>query len=218
MIIELPQNKNFYRGQNKFTISNGILKISHLASWRTLIYCLAISIKGRTCWYCGKKLKREEITLDHLYPQDLGGPTIPQNLVPACVKCNGRKGNLTEHQYWQWLSAPDKKKGMLHQKFLRINEARKLDNGFYLPKRWITNKKIENIIVNMDLTQEYRGRRYARIEAFYEETGKLPYPIIVDKKNFLLDGFLVLMFAKNNGIKQIPTIVLNNVEMVFNSK
>ena len=217
MTIDLPDNKNFYKGQNRFTISEGMLKIKHLASWRSLVYSLVVSTKGKTCWYCGKKLKMEEVTIDHLYPQDLGGPTIPKNLVPSCTKCNSRKGNLTEHQYWQWLNAPDKKKGMLHQKFNKINIERKAEKGFYLPKKWITQKKIDKILVSVTLGQEYMGKRYSKIQAFYKETGNIPYPIIVDKNNYLLDGFLVLMFAKNNGISKLPTIVLNNVEMVFNN-
>ena len=75
--------------------------------------------------------------MDHLYPQDLGGPTIPNNLAPTCSDCNSEKGNLTEKQY---------------------------------------------------------------------------------RNNYLLDGFLVLIFAKNNNLLRVPTIVLENVEVVFNKQ
>jgi len=74
MIIELPE-KLIYG--NQIEIVDGILKIPPGLSWREFMYKLTIAKKGRECWYCGKKLRKEEITMDHLYPQDLGGQQYP---------------------------------------------------------------------------------------------------------------------------------------------
>ena len=44
---------------------------------------------------------------------------------------------------------------------------------------------------------------------------QFPKPIIVDCHNFVLDGFTAVLYAKNNRIKEIQTIVLENVEVIF---
>jgi 5-methylcytosine-specific restriction endonuclease McrA len=47
------------------------------------------------CQYCGKVLKTEEYTLDHVVPRSKGGLSSWLNLVLACVRCNKRKGGQT---------------------------------------------------------------------------------------------------------------------------
>ncbi len=214
MTIDLPAKFNYNNGKVK--IEDGIIKISSLVSWRDFVHKLTLDNKGSNCWYCGRKLKREEVTMDHLYPQDLGGPTIPNNLAPSCAHCNTQKGNITEKQYRQILAAPEKQQKIIRCRFLQNNENRKVKKGYYLPKKWITSKRIDTILVTLLMNESYKGKKYSKIETFYREYGHIPYPIIVDKNNYLLDGFLVLMFAKNNNISRIPTIVLENVEVIFN--
>ena len=46
-----------------------------------------------TCQYCGKQ--HLPLTIDHIIPRDMGGKDEWENLVCACVKCNGKKGNRT---------------------------------------------------------------------------------------------------------------------------
>ena len=63
---------------------------------------------GYKCRYCGKKLSKDTLEVDHIYPVDLakkkGIPFFlryqgltnindPKNLVAACHKCNSRKSN-----------------------------------------------------------------------------------------------------------------------------
>lgn len=216
MTIELPKKLIFYHGNSKIKIKGGILFISNLANWRELMTHITVAKKGKKCWYCGKRLKNNQITMDHLFPQDVGGPTISNNLAPACSRCNSKKGNLTEFQYRHCLSAPQKKKNILREKFLKENESRKYKTGYFLPKKWITSRRIDNVLVNINIHEQYKGKKYNKIEEFYKKYGNLPYPIIIDKNNYLLDGFLLLMFAKNNEIERVPTIVLKNVEVIFN--
>lgn len=213
MIIELPEKFNY---GNQAKIVDGILKIPSGIGMREFMYRLALANKGKKCWYCGKKLKKENIIMDHLYPQDLGGPTIPNNLAPTCPECNHQKGNLTEKQYRNLINAPKNKKRELKSKFIARNESRKMKKGYYLPREWITTKKIDSILVTWFMNEAYTGKKYGKIETFYRQYGKLPYPIVVDRNNYLLDGFLVLIFAKNHNISNIPTIVLDNVEVVIN--
>lgn len=46
-----------------------------------------------TCQYCMKPCMPDELTLDHVYPASKGGRTTWDNIVAACYKCNGDKGD-----------------------------------------------------------------------------------------------------------------------------
>lgn len=43
---------------------------------------------GGECAYCGKPAR----SLDHVIPRHKGGLTVIENLIPACLSCNGHKG------------------------------------------------------------------------------------------------------------------------------
>jgi 5-methylcytosine-specific restriction endonuclease McrA len=45
-----------------------------------------------TCQYCGRRLQRNELSLDHVVPRCRGGKTTWENVVCACIDCNRRKG------------------------------------------------------------------------------------------------------------------------------
>ena len=48
-----------------------------------------------TCQYCGLIPPRKLLTVDHILPRSRGGRTTWENVITACQKCNGRKGNRT---------------------------------------------------------------------------------------------------------------------------
>ena len=50
---------------------------------------------GLICSYCGLGLAIKDATVDHVEPLSRGGRNHPDNMVVACVTCNGRKGCLT---------------------------------------------------------------------------------------------------------------------------
>ena len=50
------------------------------------------------CQYCGRRLPRHELTIDHVVPRCLGGGDTWENLVLACVQCNLKKGGRTPEQ------------------------------------------------------------------------------------------------------------------------
>jgi 5-methylcytosine-specific restriction endonuclease McrA len=50
------------------------------------------------CQYCGAQLPAEDLTFDHVVPRAAGGRTAWDNIVTACVPCNGRKANRTPPQ------------------------------------------------------------------------------------------------------------------------
>ncbi|MFQ5684388.1 MAG: HNH endonuclease [Candidatus Binatia bacterium] len=45
-----------------------------------------------TCQYCGMKLPRHELNLDHVIPRSRGGTSTWENVVCSCHGCNRRKG------------------------------------------------------------------------------------------------------------------------------
>lgn len=45
-----------------------------------------------TCQYCGKKMPRSKLNIDHVVPRSRGGQTTWENVVASCHACNRRKG------------------------------------------------------------------------------------------------------------------------------
>ncbi|MEM9586248.1 MAG: HNH endonuclease [Planctomycetota bacterium] len=50
------------------------------------------------CQYCGKSEPTHKLSLDHVVPRSLGGPTTWENIVCSCLRCNSRKGGRTPEQ------------------------------------------------------------------------------------------------------------------------
>jgi 5-methylcytosine-specific restriction endonuclease McrA len=48
--------------------------------------------------YTGKKLKRENATIDHVIPQSRGGPNTWENLALTAKEINSKKGNKLNHE------------------------------------------------------------------------------------------------------------------------
>lgn len=62
-----------------------------------------------TCQYCGEKLDRSDLNLDHVIPRDQGGRSTWENLVCSCIECNNRKANRTPAQaHMRLLKVPKK--------------------------------------------------------------------------------------------------------------
>ena len=47
-----------------------------------------------TCQYCGRRLPRSELNLDHVVPRSKGGSSSWDNVVCSCFACNRKKGGL----------------------------------------------------------------------------------------------------------------------------
>ncbi|MEM7782061.1 MAG: HNH endonuclease [Planctomycetota bacterium] len=50
------------------------------------------------CQYCGRRLKGDELTIDHVTPRCQGGESTWENCVLACIKCNHSKADRTPKQ------------------------------------------------------------------------------------------------------------------------
>jgi len=51
-----------------------------------------------TCQYCGQKLPRTSLNLDHVIARARGGRTTWENVVCCCVPCNLKKGSKSPHE------------------------------------------------------------------------------------------------------------------------
>jgi 5-methylcytosine-specific restriction endonuclease McrA len=81
------------------TPRQNIAKSWHGSKWIRPEKRRAIYIRDKhTCAYCGQDLRglsRDEITLDHITPRELGGSNKASNLVTSCRSCNCAKRDLT---------------------------------------------------------------------------------------------------------------------------
>ena len=219
MNIELPKEfsmEDERKGQKAY-IENGILKLTRQVNFSILMVEISYQLKGKDkCSYCGKEVLEEEITIDHMFPVDFGGPTITNNLAPACKECNSEKGNMTVQQYITFLESKSIGLEKDYQRCLKkYQEGIRKKELYQIPNEWITNKEITDIINVIRLTDDYKKKRYRSLEKYYKEYGIIKKPIIIDKNSFLLDGFLTLMVAKNYNAKSVPVIQLDNVETIL---
>lgn len=219
MFLEIPKGFTFYSSshlQNNYAYENeNALVIVGSVNFERLMYELTYALKdSRHCYYCNCTLNKNTRTMDHLYPKTFGGISIPLNMAPCCSKCNNEKSNLTEQQYkiYEELIEQEKKR---KYKLECVSEMQKIkySKGFFLPNEWISYDTFRILVeINLEMITNYKGKRYREIEAFYNKYNNLPRPIIISANNFLLDGFLILMFAKEHKIRTIPTIILDNVK------
>ena len=66
---------------------------------------------GRKCRYCTTTLLVNNMACDHIHPLSLGGVSTPENLQMICMRCNTRKGPLTDREFTKilkWLSKQTK--------------------------------------------------------------------------------------------------------------
>lgn len=210
MIMELPKK---FCIENYAKVEDGVLYIERLERIEDLMYELTYAMRKRRCVYCGKKLKRKNSTLDHRYPRDTGGVSIVNNLFPTCTVCNSHKSNYLHHEYLKIskLSKIDKKKEV--KKFLKHRDKNLKKIGYMLPKKWVESIEISHVKCQPP-GQDLRGKKYHRIVEFWNQYHKLPRPIVLDRNNVLLDGYNIIIFARDFKIKTISAIKLENVEVI----
>lgn len=222
MIIELPKEISFekkYTNQELY-IENGILKFTRNISFRKFMKETAIKMKGEKCYYCKKILSEDEASIDHIFPSDFGGPTITNNLVPACKKCNQEKSNMTYRQYMKYLESKNLGYDDLYLKSLTIlQEKIRTQKKYQIPKKWITTVSIKQIEKVNILDFEYEETKACKkIQKYYTTYGTFKRPIIVDRNLGILDEVIEVLYARDNNIKDIPTIILENVELIDENK
>jgi 5-methylcytosine-specific restriction enzyme A len=55
------------------------------------------------CYYCGRKVGVQNLTMDHVIPLSRGGKSQKGNIVPSCKECNNRKKYLIPVEWEEYL-------------------------------------------------------------------------------------------------------------------
>lgn len=65
-----------------------------MANYRKLWFDNNKSLTGwYTCSWCKKKIRKQDVDIDHIIPQSLGGKDVLSNLQCMCKSCNRSKKN-----------------------------------------------------------------------------------------------------------------------------
>jgi len=72
--------------------------------WRQTLH----SITERCCIYCGEPSE----SIDHVHPRSRGGLSVTENCVPACLPCNGSKGDSDAFVWYRSQSYYDPRRAM----------------------------------------------------------------------------------------------------------
>jgi hypothetical protein len=72
--------------------------------WRQSLH----RITGCRCIYCGATSE----SIDHVLPRSRGGSSVTENCVPACLGCNGRKGDSEVFLWYRSQSFYDPRRAM----------------------------------------------------------------------------------------------------------
>ncbi len=216
MKIQLPESFEYHEKGLYATVDDGILKITSM-NFEKLMYELTYRLKGRRrCSYCNRLFKPENLTLDHVFPRDYGGISIPNNLKPCCKKCNEAKSNLLPRQYKNVRQAKKSERVSLIASYQNENLEQRRQKGMLIPREWYEMR--QNYAVYALITSERpfkESRKYQRIQEMYETYGKICKPIVVSQNRFVVDGFTTLLVAKNLGIKEpLPFVILENVIVI----
>ncbi len=51
------------------------------------------------CAYCGEKLRKKDVDVDHIVPKSRGGSNQVNNLTASCSHCNRQKGAMDDVEY-----------------------------------------------------------------------------------------------------------------------
>jgi len=60
-------------------------------------------IEKGVCYYCHRKVGRENLTMDHIVPLSRGGKTTKGNVVPACKECNNSKKYMLPIEWQEYM-------------------------------------------------------------------------------------------------------------------
>lgn len=220
MIIELPKSFEYQEGDGRVIVHDGIMEITSMPfEFEEIMYQLVYhqlgQLKERKCYYCGKTLKYEEQTLDHYYPRNHGGISIPNNLKLSCKLCNSMKSDLTSEQFERLRQIKGKyKRRAFRKKVTKRNIIEKETRGVLIPKDWYQLEEQIFCFLPTISTNRLRGAAYRKTLAEYKKYGRICKPVVISKNRVVLDGFSTLTVARNlEEHPPLPVITLENVSV-----
>ena len=72
--------------------------------WRQTLH----QVTQQRCIYCGHRSE----SIDHVVPMSRGGLSVTENCVPACLACNGHKGDTDAFSWYRRQSFYDPRRAM----------------------------------------------------------------------------------------------------------
>jgi len=60
------------------------------------------------CYYCEKKFKPSELTMDHIVPIIRGGKSTKGNIVPCCKECNNKEKYMLPMEWQEYMESLNK--------------------------------------------------------------------------------------------------------------
>lgn len=72
--------------------------------WRRSLH----ELTGERCIYCGEWSE----SIDHVFPRSRGGLSVTENCVPACLGCNGHKGDTDVYCWYRQQRFYDPRRAM----------------------------------------------------------------------------------------------------------
>lgn len=214
MLIDLPET---FRLNGKIEcdyaeVENGILHIYGNTNFKKLMYEITYCLKGNGhCYYCGTGISKNDSSLDHIYAQIVGGPTIPNNLVPACKTCNSLKSILSCEEFKEYLSLGENEKKKYEEAVRKRIEDNKFNGVFGIPNSWLVFVNVDDIDLRIGDHEICKGKKFDKLREYYKEYHHFKAPVVIDKEKVVVDGNRRIVFAKENKIKIIPAIILENV-------
>lgn len=230
MKIPLPC-KDYVFTDGSAEIRDWILYIHRPKATKEVMYKITYMIHGDDeCYYCHRKRKShvepdekdkyfEKITIDHLYSQEFGGLTIPQNMRPCCERCNLRKGNLFEDEFEEKKRLPsgsDEESRLIRANFdmkiKKIQEERRMGMSIGIPEDWLT--PADNIRrVNCSLLLfEGIGAEYRKQKNMQQKNKYISRTIMLSSNLYVLDGFYTILLTKmDRRFDNYKISVLDNV-------
>lgn len=213
MIIDLPRSFSYVENARKkaYVEADNLIVIGNV-DFEALMYQLAYATKDASrCYYCGETLDgtQKTRTLDHMYPKVWGGISIPCNLVPACLKCNTEKNNLTTNQYICWRDVRRRKKASLKKLYLLKNKKNSY-LGKIMPEEWITEIPTKTISDGIYIRRG-PSTSYTELTSFYTKHRHYKRPVVVSSNGVVLHGKDIMSHALEHGVEIVPAVVLENV-------
>ena len=103
-VIEPYENEFIRSGQSTFNVpcvikyTRGDVAARAKRGKRKVTKSILYERDEKCCQYCGKPLKKSEVTIDHIIPKSRGGNNSWKNLVVSCTRCNNIKRDRTTEE------------------------------------------------------------------------------------------------------------------------
>lgn len=151
------------------------------------------------CHYCGIKMDRDEVTLDHVIPVSKGGETSLENSQICCMKCNTLKADSDYDDFKIIVNTVEKRDFYWKKYENKINKNIVIDIVYpYL------NDKIKEYKLRVNVAEKQRG---VFIKTFGKDSKRVKD--ITTKKNNIEKEIFKLRRKIKNYKKEIPNYESN---------